>query len=697
MRLGEQAIDATFQPNSNIGLLTGAPSGGLVDVDCDTVEAQIAATTLLPITSMMHGRTDGREIGRFTHCWYQIVGDLPKTEKFVWREDLSPRPPLRGEGARAAADAHDHPGADVAEMTADAIPAERGTPSLPRRRGQGEMSPQTMMLIELRADGCQTMVPPSIHPQGGWLRWGGGQVEPLEPARVTAAGLRQAVARTAAALLARYWPAQGSRDEAALSLAGWLVKAGWTDDEIETFVLATARAALDEEWQRRAGKAAHTHETLAAKKPVMSVSALAARLRGGAAFGAMVVTLVARWLGIHTRTEGQGPQSPGMSPLSAFPVETVGEARLGGTLLSDLQPREVEWLWQDYIPLAAITLLDGNPGLGKSPITLDLAARITTWRGMPDSPDAPDESLRELSGEPDGVVLLSAEDDLARTILPRLRAAGGETTRVYAITDVHETSVDGSERTRPFVLPRDLPILAEGMALVRAKLVVIDPLTAYLDLRVNSWNDQHVRAALAPLARLAEETGASILILRHLNKGAGGSALYRGGGSIGIIGAARSGLLAAKDPDDPEHQRVLASSKSNLGPPPPSLRYRLQPVGDGAYPRVEWLGESHHSAQDLLRAQTNEEGDGDQSALEEARDFLLTFLAEGPRRATEGEEAARAVGIHPTTLRRAPSGRRTTSTGIGHCRHRSARTARRNRLARRVRRPQGVKGTMLRV
>jgi bifunctional DNA primase/polymerase-like protein len=249
-------VDAIFQPGCNIGLLTGAASAGLVDVDCDTIEAQIAATTLLPQTPMAHGRTDGREIGRFTHYWYQIVGDLPRTEKFAWREQ-TPR-------------------------------AARHTVI------------QTTMLIELRADGCQTMVPPSVHPNGGgWLRWGGGRVEPLEPTRVMAATLRQAVARTAsAALLARYWPAQGSRDEAALALAGWLVKAGWTDDEVETFVIAVARAAQDEEWKRRAGKAAHTRETIAAGRPVMGVNALAERLRGGPAYGAMVVTLVARWLGL---------------------------------------------------------------------------------------------------------------------------------------------------------------------------------------------------------------------------------------------------------------------------------------------------------------------------------------------------------------------------------------------------------------
>jgi hypothetical protein len=216
-RIGAATVDAIFLPGCNIGLLTGMASAGLVDVDCDTVEARIAATTLLPQTPMAHGRTNGRENGQFTHHWYQIVGDLPKTEKFA-RGEQTPQTPADGNA--------------------------RETP-----RAAMQTAMQTTMLIELRADGCQTMVPPSVHPDGGWLRWGGGRVEPLEPARVTAATLRQAVARTAAAaLLARYWPARGSRDQAALSLAGWLAQEGWTDDEVDTFILATARAAQDEEW-----------------------------------------------------------------------------------------------------------------------------------------------------------------------------------------------------------------------------------------------------------------------------------------------------------------------------------------------------------------------------------------------------------------------------------------------------------------
>jgi hypothetical protein len=132
MRLSEAALAGTFLPNRNIGLLSGEPSGGLVDVDCDTIAAQIAATTLPPITPMAHGRTNGRENGRFTHDCYQIEGALPRTEKFQWREEARRRP--------ERADAHETPGADVADTT-----EPQDTP---------KTATQTTSIIELRADGC---------------------------------------------------------------------------------------------------------------------------------------------------------------------------------------------------------------------------------------------------------------------------------------------------------------------------------------------------------------------------------------------------------------------------------------------------------------------------------------------------------------------------------------------------------------
>src|SRR5262249_8682079 len=132
------------------------------------------------------------------------------------------------------------------------------------------------------------------------------------------------------------------------------------------------------------------------------------------------------------------------------------------------------------------------------------------------------------------------------------------------------------EETRMPEIPRDLREIELTIRRMDARLVIIDPLMAYLGSQTNSWRDQDVRRALAPVGKLAERTGAAIVVIRHLNKGgSAGSPLYRGGGSIGIIGAARSALLVGEDPDDPD-VRILARSKGNLSAPVPSLAYRLE-------------------------------------------------------------------------------------------------------------------------
>jgi hypothetical protein len=130
---------------------------------------------------------------------------------------------------------------------------------------------------------------------------------------------------------------------------------------------------------------------------------------------------------------------------------------------------------------------------------------------------------------------------------------------------------------------------------------------------------------------MAERIGAAVLIVRHLNKGAEGNPLYRGGGSIGIIGAARCGLLVATDPDDNTMaSRILAVTKSNLGPQPVSLRYAIEQHADSV--RVKWCGESTHRASTLLAMPTDNDG---RSAVEEAGEFLRSLLEDGHMKATE--------------------------------------------------------------
>lgn len=304
-----------------------------------------------------------------------------------------------------------------------------------------------------------------------------------------------------------------------------------------------------------------------------------------------------------------------------------------GTLVSEVQSETVRWLWPGRIPFGKLTVVDGDPGLGKSALTVDLAARVSVGRPWPDK--TPINAA--------GVVLLNAEDGLADTIRPRLEAAGANLNRVLALV-----AVPDGDSERLLSIPEDLQTVRRGIERVGAALVIVDPLMAFLSGDVNGHLDQDVRRALAPLAILAEETGAAVVVVRHLNKATGGAAIYRGGGSIGIVGAARSALLVAKDPED-ENLRVLAPLKSNLGPPAPSLAFSLEEASNGAV-RVEFRGETRHGAEALLAAPSDPE---ERSALDEARTFLADALKDGPVGAVEVKKDARNADVSEATLRRA--------------------------------------------
>jgi hypothetical protein len=298
----------------------------------------------------------------------------------------------------------------------------------------------------------------------------------------------------------------------------------------------------------------------------------------------------------------------------------------------------VAWLWAGRIPLGKLTILDGDPGLGKSVLTLDLAARVTRGLPMPAEERQPGEER-----DPAGVVLLTAEDGLADTVRPRLDAAGADVARVLALDGIQEK---GGARLP--VLPQDAIFVREAVERMKTRLVVIDPITAYLGGDTNTHRDQDVRRALHPLAILAEQTGTAVVAVRHLNKAAGANPLYRGGGSIGIIGAARSGLLVAKDPDNPD-RRVLASTKCNLAKMPASLAFDLSTADNGAL-RVGWIGESTHTAESLLAAPRDDE---DKGAEQEAVEVLRSVLESGPVVAEEVKRDARRAGISDRTLSRA--------------------------------------------
>jgi hypothetical protein len=314
--------------------------------------------------------------------------------------------------------------------------------------------------------------------------------------------------------------------------------------------------------------------------------------------------------------------------------------------LADVEPERITWLWNGYLPLGKQVTLDGDPGVGKSTVTADIAARITTGSPMPDG-TAPVKGA---------VLILSAEDGLADTIRPRLDAAGADPTQVLTITGITSYSDDGEPYSRPVVIPRDLPVVEQVIRDHGVVLLVVDVLMAYLSGDVNSHRDQDIRRALHVLATMADRTGCCVIVLRHLNKTTGGNALYRGGGSIGIIGAARAGYMCGTDPDDETGQlRVFACVKLNLAPQPPALAYHL--VNDELHgcARVVWDGISEHRASTLLAEPASDDDRDGRTERDEAAEWLRDYLIDNGGEASPGDakKAAREAGIAPRTMERA--------------------------------------------
>ena len=267
------------------------------------------------------------------------------------------------------------------------------------------------------------------------------------------------------------------------------------------------------------------------------------------------------------------------------------------TILSEVESQQVDWLWHRRIPLGKITILDGDPGMGKSLLSIFIAACVSTGQPMPDG--APAKQGK--------VILIAPEDAAEDTIKPRVEAAGGDSSQVLLLENMDLLNIKDTKKIkfneRPFSLAQDLGILEQAIKQTGTILVVIDPLMAVLGHNIDSSRDQDIREVLTPLAQVAERAGCAILIIRHLNKGSSDNILYRGSGSIGIIAVARIGLLVAHDPDD-EQKRVFATIKNNLSKIAPNLSYQIAENEQGA-PYIQWLGENHHTTSTLLHPGTN--------------------------------------------------------------------------------------------
>jgi hypothetical protein len=298
---------------------------------------------------------------------------------------------------------------------------------------------------------------------------------------------------------------------------------------------------------------------------------------------------------------------------------------------SRLAPRAVEWLWPGHLPLGKLALLEGDPGLGKSLVALDLCARLSAGRPWPDGSPGP---------APAASLVLAAEDDAEDTLRPRLQALGADLDRVLVVRD------DPAGDSLRF--PSRAGLLDRLLEQTGARLLVIDPITAYLDPGVNVGNDLIVRRALLPLLLLAARRGCVVLLVRHLNKTARFASVYRGLGSIAFLAVCRSAWLIARDPGEPG-RRVLAQVKNNLAPPQPALAFEVQAQA-AACPTLSWLGPSDLTADQLLGAPMPARAD---TPRDHAREFLEDFLAAGPRTSREVWAEAQPLGLAERTLRRA--------------------------------------------
>ena len=309
--------------------------------------------------------------------------------------------------------------------------------------------------------------------------------------------------------------------------------------------------------------------------------------------------------GTHGAEEAPGAgASPAVGPRAAVARPDPAlrrEARTRLIQLSTVTPQAVTWLWPGRVPAGKLTLIFGDPEMGKSFFTLDLAARITRGATFPDGTPAPEGS----------VVILANEDSPEDTIRPRLDDLGGDASRVFAITSTGYTT---------FSLEHDLPALAEAItARDDTRLVVIDPLSAYIGMKLDTWRDNQVRAVLEPVVSLAERTGVAILGLMHMTKDEKRRALGRivGSGAFGAV--ARAAYLVEREPET--GRRLFACAKLSIGPKPPTLAYTIQDLGNYRA-RLVWDPTPLPLDADQVLSGSNDTGEETHDATKLLRDLL---------------------------------------------------------------------------
>ena len=337
------------------------------------------------------------------------------------------------------------------------------------------------------------------------------------------------------------------------------------------------------------------------------------------------------------------------------------ERAMSAQRLGSLRPTSVRWLWPGRIPLGRITLLVGDPGVGKSLLTLDIAARVSSGKPWPDEASAecrmgnaesassfpPPHST--LPTSPSSVLLFASEDDLTDTILPRLRALGADCDRILAITYLADRDA-GIGVSRTFAINRDIRRLAYLLdAHPDCRLIVIDPVSAYLG-GASEFSNAQVQDVLTPLAQLAHVRNIAVVLVAHLRKKPG-VALHRTAGSLAFVSVARSAWTIVKDPEN-ANRRLFLPIKSNIAADIAGLAFTIEPAPYRDVPILHWSPDPVTTAADTIFTATHTAGRPDDER-QQAVQWLQQFLAEGPVPTVEIRHAAEAYGFTYGTLRRA--------------------------------------------
>lgn len=320
---------------------------------------------------------------------------------------------------------------------------------------------------------------------------------------------------------------------------------------------------------------------------------------------------------------------------------TATPKKLRTICMDDVEPEVMRWLWYPYIPAGKLTIIEGDPGIGKSWITCAIAKAVAGGEALPGQEGRP-------LAPPQRVLLCSAEDNPADTISPRLRAMGANLKLIHFVNENFTLDKQG------------IRALEETMRDAAATIVFIDPIVAYLGGKMDMNQANEVREVMTPLAQAAERTGCAIVVVRHLRKASSDTAIYRGIGSIDFTAAVRSVLAVTYARDG--KTKLVRHIKHNNTPEGPTLSFDIEkgvetltaegtPSGIWTVGAFKWgptfVEDEYGPPKGINRTP---------KSCQKAQEFLVSFLKQGPQPALDVIRAAEAAGIAETTLKRAKTG-----------------------------------------